>query len=82
MRVLEASLILVVQAWILTGHVEALSNATDLVLDYDTAKELAQLPLECYNKEYPYKSAIVFNSSQDVQVRGSHFRFAVVYSLQ
>ena len=70
MKVFGILLILVIQAWLISGPVEALSKDTDLVLDYDTAVELAQLPLECYNKEYPYKSGIVYNSSQDVQVRG------------
>ncbi len=40
----------------------------NLTLDYKTAEQLAALPLECYNKEFPYKSSIVMNGTQDVQV--------------
>lgn len=39
-----------------------------LELDYKTATELASLPLQCYNKEYPYKMGIVLNGPTDVQV--------------
>ena len=49
--------------------VSGLSRDSELVLDYKTADELSKLPLECYNKEFPYKSSIVFNGTDDVQVR-------------
>jgi hypothetical protein len=45
-----------------------LKNFPALELDYQTATELATLPLECYNKEYPYKMGIVLNGAIDVQV--------------
>lgn len=44
----------------------------NLTLDYKTAEQLAALPLECYNKEFPYKSSIVMNGTQDVQVPKYH----------
>jgi len=53
---------------LLSGQSLGLSRDSDLVLDYKVAEELAKLPLECYNKEFPYKSSIVFNGTQDVQV--------------
>ena len=49
--------------------VDSLPRESELTLDYKTAEELASLPLECYNKEFPYKSSIVFNGIQDVQVK-------------
>ena len=61
----------------LANVAQCLSNETDLILDYKTAEELASLPLECYNKEFPYKSSIVFNSTQDVQVRPFLFKVSV-----
>ena len=61
----------------LANVAQCLSNETDLILDYKTAEELASLPLECYNKEFPYKSSIVFNSSQDVQVRPFYSKVSV-----
>jgi hypothetical protein len=46
------------------------SQDLNLTLDYKTAEQLASLPLECYSKEFPYKSSIVMNGTQDVQVFG------------
>jgi len=39
------------------------SSPEDLILDYDFAVDLASLPLQCYNQEYPYKDAIVLESA-------------------
>jgi len=53
-------------------HPRSSSNSfifiSELELDYKTAAEIASLPLECYNKEYPYKMGIVLNGAIDVQV--------------
>jgi hypothetical protein len=38
----------------------------DLVLDYDFAVDLASLPLQCYNQEYPYKPSVVLDSEDDL----------------
>lgn len=38
----------------------------DLILDYDFAVDLASLPLQCYNQEYPYKDPIILESADDL----------------
>ena len=42
------------------------SSPEDLILDYDFAVDLASLPLQCYNQEYPYKDPIVLESADDL----------------
>ena len=42
------------------------SSPDDLILDYDFAVDLASLPLQCYNQEYPYKDAITLESADDL----------------
>ena len=42
------------------------SSPDDLILDYDFAVDLASLPLQCYNQEYPYKDAITLESGDDL----------------
>merc|ERR1712226_125791 len=44
------------------------SSPEDLILDYDFAVDLASLPLQCYNQEYPYKDAIVLESEDDLSL--------------
>jgi len=44
------------------------SRELNLTLDYETAEQLASLPLECYSKEFPYVSSVRLNGTQDVQV--------------
>ena len=44
------------------------SGPDDLTLDYDFAVDLASLPLDCYNKEYPYKPSVVLESKEDLSL--------------
>ena len=39
----------------------------DLVLDYDTAAQLAQLPFDCYQKEYAHKFSLTYMSDDDLK---------------
>ena len=38
----------------------------NLDFTYETAKDLAGLPLECYDKYYPFKFSQVWNNASDV----------------
>ena len=53
-----------------TKSLSAINNSSpeDLILDYDFAVDLASLPLQCYNQEYPYKDAIVLESEDDLSL--------------
>ena len=44
------------------------TSPDDLILDYDFAVDLASLPLQCYNQEYPYKDAITLESGNDLKL--------------
>jgi hypothetical protein len=53
---------------LLVGQGHGLLNGTNFVLDYETAEELAKLPLECCDRDYPYKPTIILNGTDDIQV--------------
>ena len=46
--------------------VEACLGERNLDFTYETAKDLAGLPLECYDKYYPFKFSQVWNNASDV----------------
>lgn len=47
-------------------HFASAQDNSDLILDYDTAVKFAQLPLECYEKPYPHKFQLTYNSTKDL----------------
>ena len=49
----------------------------DLELDYETARELASLPLECYNKLYPFKFNNVWDNAEEV---AEHQHYIPIFS--
>ena len=44
----------------------ALAQDDDLVLDYQTAVDFAQLPLDCYQQEYSHKFGLTYASTNDL----------------
>lgn len=53
------------------------NSQSHLTLTYETAKELASLPLECYSKLYPFKFNNVWNSAEEV---GEHQNYVPIFS--
>lgn len=49
----------------------------DLDLTYEVAKELASLPLDCYDKLYPYKFNNVWNNASEVM---EHQNYVPIFS--
>ena len=52
-------------------------QSRDLELDYETAKDLAGLPLECYKQLYPFKFNNVWNSAEEV---AQHDNYVPIFS--
>ena len=43
-------------------------NGDNLELNYETAEDLASLPLACYNQEYPYKDGYIVKNQTDLKL--------------
>ena len=52
-------------------------HVPDLELTYEIAQDLASLPLECYNKMYPFKFNNVWNEASEV---AEHQNYVPIFS--
>lgn len=68
---------------LLISIISEFSNATesqgedDLIITYEKAQHLAQLPLTCYNKHYPFKFNNLWNNGSEV---AEHYVYIPIFS--
>lgn len=63
--------------FLLLSMVASYSQGLELNLTNEVAKELAGLPLDCYNKEYPFKFNNQWQSAEEV---GEHKNYIPIFS--